>query len=244
MGNRNRNGKSLNFFRLLMLLPLAAVLWACSPSEESAGGFGEEYYPIETGAFITYDVQEINHRFPSGRHDTVHYLLRETVADTFIDAAGGTSYKLVRETQDDNDSTWKIDSVWAVRRNGNSIVKTESNRPQVKLVFPLKSGQVWNGNMLIDSAATQEEYWEMKSLGKPLVIANKSFPKTAIIEQRDENNCRLRKTGYEYFAQGIGLIYKEQVSLQYKETEVLCDGPLIIEIGTERRYYYKEHGKN
>ena len=234
-----------SFFALAAAFSML-LFYSCSPENESvSGAAGTEYFPLDKGSYIVYNVRDINHKFPEGTSDTTYYRLKELVADTFTDAAHGLNYRLERYKQSlKSDSVWTIDSVWSAKRTATAAVKTENNLPYIKLVFPLKNGLSWNGNAFLDSSLAPTEFWQVTQYNQPLRLSDSAnFPLALKVVQRSDSNCILKQTGVEYYAAGIGLVYKELVYLDYKQTVPLCQQPFTIEIGHEQTYTYLKHGR-
>ncbi|MCS6833441.1 MAG: hypothetical protein NZ521_07685 [Flammeovirgaceae bacterium] len=170
------------------------------------------YYPLVKGKYIIYEVLYITYKGDLGPNDTVKYLLKEKINADFIDATGTTTFLLDRFKRTASQKTWEIDSVWAVRIDRNRIVKQEHNLPLIKLVFPERENLSWNGNALNNLPTV---IYTMKNVGKPFVVKTKNFPKTVVVEQKNEKNLLRKNIEREVYAKDIGLIYKYVELINY-----------------------------
>lgn len=200
------------------------------------------YYPLMKGKYVIYEVLHITYNGDLAPNDTVVYLLKEQVAGDFMDATGNPTFLLDRFKKTPTQKQWEIDSVWSARIDRNRVIKQEHNLPIIKLVFPERENLSWNGNALNSLPTT---VYTMKNVGKPFAVKAKNFPKTVVIEQKNEKNLLRKNVEREVYAKDIGLIYKYVEFINYvSETsspnygkDVIVSGFLleqkILESGTE-----------
>lgn len=228
---------------LLLILGLVGVFYACSTQEAQPVTNGQNYFPVVKGNYIVYNVRDIIHRFPSFVSDTAYYQLKESVGDTFTDGAGLVNYRLWRYRSDKN-GNWLTDSVWSVRLSGSAAVLNQDNRQYIKLIFPLKEGATWNGYRYIDSSQVGTDLWRLSGLGKPVTINDSlKFASALNVTQRFDTNCRGKHINLETYANNIGLVFKQEINLEYSPTDSLCQRPFKIQIGRERTFTYLKNGK-
>jgi len=210
-----------------------------STSEITPEEMGYRFYPLEQGIYRDYKVQRIQYSV-LGDQDTLDYFLKEQVADSFINQAGGISYKLKRYTRTSDTLMWKLDSVWTVTKSTTNVVVVENNVPFVKLIFPVMEKKQWDGNAF---NIMSEELYTYEYAFQPIVIGEESYNSILkVIQQDNPDKIVMTDIRNEIYAENIGLIYKESIILHYC-TDNECLGDMIIERGIDYRQQLIEYGK-
>jgi hypothetical protein len=234
--NRNFTSKagSLNWLLSFVLL---TVLAACSVRtiEPNDSALGYDYFPLELESFLVYQVEEITYVLPEGQL-TRSYQLKELVADTFTDLSGDKAYRIHRFTRPSEANDWQLDSVWTAKRTASRAIRTENNQYYVKLIFPVKENSTWNGNIL-NNLDTLD--YRVRDRGKAFGLPQRSFANTVKVFQKSDTLSIIgRDKRLEVYASGIGLVYKEFVTLQYCSASPDCVGDATrVSFGTE--YYQR-----
>ncbi len=233
------------FFLFLSLTVL--LLASCSTKEilpASVEG-GYEYYPVNIGNSWIYQVDTIGYRsrFVSANNQIVtdtsrgRFFLRELIADSIGLQQGNALFRVEIYRSADSLGPWTIDSVWSIQRGQDKILKTENNRPIVKLKFPLQQGSRWDGNQYNSLQDSSETNWfTVKELNKNFSFRNNFYPSAFIIGKSD-SSC-LGKIRYtERYLKGIGPAFIQKTSLIYsQEGPDPCGNLPRIESGKERNY--------
>ncbi|MBC7893158.1 MAG: hypothetical protein H7Y12_13155 [Sphingobacteriaceae bacterium] len=228
------------------LLGLLGVgLSACRPLEDSSvptegneARIGYDFFPLETGRFIEYDVQEIQYSLTTPPVVTT-YQVRERVGEGFAQTEGITSYRLERFRRSEESQPWRLDSVYTQRRETTRALRTEHNVAYVKLIFPVIEGLRWNGNAF---NANGPETYELRELDRPLRVGNQVFERTLTVVQRADSSLVSLQRRTEYYARGIGLIYRENTQFFYCNSPD-CLGKGTVDFGTQLIYRIRTHGK-
>ncbi len=66
-------------FILLLVISSQIFLISCKDDVDNIVPIDYSYFPIDTGRWITYDVEEITIDKPSELYDTVRYQLKEVI---------------------------------------------------------------------------------------------------------------------------------------------------------------------
>ena len=213
---------------------------------------GLTYFPLEVGNYAIYDVQDIRYTFGQAP-DTLRYQLKETVADSLPGHSmpGQTQemvYRLERYSKALPDSVWRLDSVWTARKSTSRVVVVENNVPFVKLVFPCRPGAEWDGNVLNSRpeqqytlTATSEKLKNEMAGRSPLDSLFGNSLTVIKAQSADTIIADTRKS--ETYVEGIGLVYKKSLNLQYCATDASCVGLGIIEFGRDYQQILTAHGK-
>ncbi len=214
--------------KLFFIILTLSLYITCSPSRvEPVEQFGDEYFSLQTGSFVIYDVDQTIHEV--GIPSSTNFQLKESVIDSFINQAGGHTYTIHREVWDDVLQVWNLSAVWSARIENNEVVLAEGNTQYLKLKLPLIAGKAWDGNLY---NTMMEETYTADSIDLPYAIdQDTDIEHTITIVQKDNQDI-IVETDYriEKYAPDIGLIYKEITNLEYCTLEG-CIGQQIIESG-------------
>jgi hypothetical protein len=199
----------------LIFVTIGFLVWGCSELREiTPEDAGVNYYPLRTGLYNIYQVNGVE--YINARDSTVFaYYLKESVVDSFQNLESGISYKILREVRENSNDAWETDSVWTVRKDNIRVIRTENNIPIINLVFPVSESKTWDANGLNDRDA---DNYEMVEVGKPYAGEFVTFDQTVTVMQEDIPDIYIaflyRK---EIYAQDVGLVYKENIKLKFKQ---------------------------
>jgi hypothetical protein len=123
---------------------LAVALLGCSEEQEfvPAVALGAEYYPLAINTQRTYAV--VDTAWSVGQATVTSFQLREAIVDTFRNASGQKSYRVVRSRRSTSTDTWANDSVYVLVATPQTITLLRDNRRTVELIFPVRENQGWN----------------------------------------------------------------------------------------------------
>ncbi len=214
-----------------ILLGLASVIvMACNTDriDPNPERIGWDYFPLEIGLFIDYEVDEV--RFSVlGEQDTIKYYMRMEVVDSFTNQSGQKIFIWHRFLKDSLEEIWDFDrSIPSFRDTGRAVV-TEENIPLIKLSFPIEENKSWNGNAL---NVKDEDVYQFANIRQPIILPNgESFNQTVTILQSDNQDFIVQlDTRIETYALGVGLIYRKVEDLRYC-TDPACFGLGEVETG-------------
>lgn len=216
---------------------LLSLIAACDETENFIVDYQYEYFPLEVGKYITYQVDSVTYSSQAGGGiliDTSSYQLREMVTDTFRDNTNRLVYEIERERRHTPSDAWEAAEVLTVVRTQTQLEWTENNRKFIKMLFPFQQDSIWNGNLFFDPSeyvAIRGEVIEMfksweysvAEVDVPSTIDNFTFDSTAIISQANSENLIELRYSMEQYAKNLGLVYKEMKIL---DTQCIqdCEG--------------------
>jgi hypothetical protein len=211
-----------NHFPLITFGLLVVLLSACKETpDDYTTEFGFEYYPLQVGKFIEYQMDSTIYD-PNG--DTTVYqsttFMREEILDTLSDNNGDIIYKIEQYQRAADTLPWVIKKVLTATLFDNEAIRTEDNLRFIKLTFPAKKGNRWNGNvhfdegLIVDVAGETLEMfkgWDYRtqSIGVAATVGSFQFDETAIVEEADNENLIELRRSIATYAKGIGLVQRE-----------------------------------
>ena len=195
--------------RFLLILQLIVLAWttACNSADDEfvEQDFGYDYFPLEIGNYREYRVLEVN--FLAAGPDTSRFLLREEITDSIV-SGDQIVYTLERSVRPDAMAEWTLDSIWTARVTAREAVQVENNIPLVKIQFPVEEGRTWDGNAFNTMGEFRYESQLVSSDTLSDVVLR------VIINDIPENIV-LKDERSEYYARGIGLIYRDFETLNF-----------------------------
>jgi hypothetical protein len=222
-----------NIYPLLLLVP-ALIFVGCSEDDDGSptvpSGLIYSYYPINVGHELIYDVELITKDDFSGVEDTMIFQLKEVVESTFHDIQGRPTQRIERYTRPTSNDPWSPQpvDVWTSNRTESWVEKKEENIPFVKLVFPINPSITWNGNVL---NTIDDQTYRYQDLHQPISLGSMHFDSTLKVLQIDEGSFIDTTYAEEKYANGVGLIYKQEI---YVEND--WSNPVQVGIKSQRRY--------
>lgn len=185
------------------------------PASESL--LGLDYYPINKGKFVVYDVDSTV--YTDLPKDTIYnkYRIKEKIADSFTDNQGQPAIRLERYIKKYNafkpyDSIpYTIKEVWMINATNKSIQVVEGNVRYTKLTFPIQQGESWNGNAQNTIGEWQFTY---DYIDKAETINGNSLKNVLLVKQYYLPTAISQQNYYEKYAKGIGLVYRKIINIE------------------------------
>ncbi|KUG07786.1 hypothetical protein [Solirubrum puertoriconensis] len=201
-------------------LALGLALVGCDNTTEAPADLGKDYYPLAVGTTRVYQVEDRvwrNNQITSSSTSQV----REQLIETYRDAAGKLTYKLLRSVRPNATAEWQPDSAHTLTVNDRNLLLTRSNVRSVELIFPVRAGAEWNKQAFIapnDPTATVGDInRRYEEVGVPFSIGGRNYENT--VSTFDEGADPLfkiyRHTVRQVYAKGIGPVYRERIKYDY-----------------------------
>ncbi|MFZ6012684.1 MAG: hypothetical protein ACOYXT_20230 [Bacteroidota bacterium] len=217
---------------------LIVALAACDKEGEVPADVGKDYFPLQKGHYQIYTIDEIRYSEVAAP-ETLAYELMTEVVDSFPQQ-GGYTYIVHRSTRANSGAPWQFLDTWSVRAESRELVIAEGNVSFVKMVFPVKAGNTWDGNKF---NTQEEDEYEMTSVGEPFTVNDITFSQSLTINQNDNGDLIVfQDKRSETYARDVGLIFKESVQLNYCTTPS-CLGKQIVDSGVIYKQSIKEYGR-
>jgi hypothetical protein len=203
---------------------LLTGLYSCKKDAGTPFDFGYNYFPNEVGKYVVYNVDSFyydDRYFPS-KIDTFNFQLKEKIESIYSDNEGRPTIRLERYVKYKSSipyssMDWTLRNVWVENRSAKTAEKVEENVRFVKLSFPVKADETWNGNIYNTEG---EENYKYNFIDKERTIGNIHFDSVLQVDHHDETNLVLKKYSEEKYARNVGLIFKRfiDVNSQYPES--------------------------
>lgn len=215
---------------LLLALFCGAFVFGCKKKTDyEAIDFGYNYFPNGLSTYIDYEVDSISY---GTINDTTHFFLREKVAEEFVDNEGQLATRLERYKRPNLDADWTLTDVWFQKRTTTTAERVEENIRYVRLTFPIKPENNWDGNVY-----NTEDVWNYRysNIAVPYEMNGQTFEKTLRVNQRNNINLIDQEDAWEVYAEGIGLIHKKLTDLTFQNQEIVGVSyeMRVIDYGTE-----------
>jgi hypothetical protein len=190
---------------------LVAALASCK--KNPAPDFHHEYFGMEEGRYVIYDVTEMVHDDGLNQHDTSIYQLKTVWADTFVDNQNRTARELHRYIRSTENDPWVLQDIWTGLIDGIRAELVEENQRVVKLIFAPTQNKEWDANAYNQD---EERICFYRDIHGDTTIDNTTFDPTLVVEQDQFNSLIDSVHRYDMYSKDVGLIYKYDRDLHYQ----------------------------
>lgn len=224
--------------KIFVVISSLFLLFACDnlnsnlPPPQDGGKF---FYP-KLGQSVVYEVEDTEYDL-TGKFTLKTYQLKELNAAIFEDLDGKEALRIERYRRENDTQKWMIDSVFIAKKAIDKALKTENNVTYVKMYFPMKEGLKWNGNAYNSFG---NDSYEMKNVNQSFQTNGHKFDNSVTIIQQNDSTLVDLKKRIEVYAEGIGLIYQEKMSVSYCNSAD-CLGKGKIDFGTKHILKFKSN---
>jgi hypothetical protein len=210
------------------------LLFSCKKDDEEVN-LHENYYPLEIGRFVEYDVTYIYHDHNSGVHDTTKYKLKTVIGDTIIDNTGRIAHKFYRYIYNEFYEEYEVKDLWTCINDQHRLELVEENQRIIKLVFAPTLFKEWDMNAF-NSFNPLLAYYE--NIHKPYQTGAFDFDSTiTVIQEKIQPNLIEYRRKTETYAANIGLVNKF-----YKDLTIANFDTLQPQRGEELFYQIINYG--
>lgn len=202
-----------NYYVLLIIGSL--VILAGCKKNNTPPDFHYEYFGLEEGRYIIYDVTDIVHDDDAAiKHDTSVYQLKTVWMGEYVDDQGRTGREFWRYTRESVTGVWVLKDIWTGLIDGIRAELIEENQRKIKLVFAPTSQKLWDANAFNPD---QEYACYYNDIHGDTTINGNVFDTTCIVEIFSQSSLIDSVRLYETYAKGIGLInkYSKDIHFQY-----------------------------
>lgn len=211
---RNTKLEPIKAICLAAIALMILVLPSCKTETDTyVTEFNYDYYPIDSGHFVAYQVDSIRYLDQFDR-DTVRYQVMEVIGDTFYDNENQLSRKINVYRRATSNNSWALQKIWHVKQTTTNLQKIEDDLRFIKLVFPQSNGTTWNGNIYIPDTEPFKIFqnWEYiySSVNQPYSVNTFSFDSTVTVTETEVlDNVIQRTVRKAVYAKGVGMVSLE-----------------------------------
>lgn len=217
----------------LAALIVTVLLSACKKTDDFKMTDINEYAPLQTGKYVIYKCDSV--RFGVQGSLTTkeyHYEVKYEVDSLITDNLGRPAYRVYRYIRDTATKPWVRDNTAMAVNVGSSYEFIENNFRYIKLKQPFTDGFSWKGNAFINTNVSDDfnygylDGWDYTydSVNAPLTLGSITLDSTLKVSQRDETvgfpddvqSYSEVNYGVEYYAKGIGLVFKKLYHSEYQ----------------------------
>lgn len=222
---------------LLLLGVLFCGLSACKNEvEEFPMDLGYAYFPLESGQYFDYQVDSIIYNDFDRVVDTNRFQLREVIGDSARDGENNLYYRVNRYTRATSGDSWRFKNTWVALVTDFQAQRVESNQRFIKLSFPPRVNEEWDGTVFLNVDTTiaipggnidiykDWDKFQYTRVDEALIINTTSYDSVLQVLLVDKENNIERRYGVEYYARGLGLVYKE---LRILDTQCEAYGGIV-----------------
>jgi hypothetical protein len=224
---------------LFYSLTFLCFLFSCKQEKEDLKvETPTEFIPLQAGKYITYKLDSLVFT-QAGRAEETHTYQEKHVVDAQItDNLGRGSFRIFRFLRDSaGTQPWAPSGSYFITPLTNSIEISEDNQRIIKLVSPVKEGNLWKGNRFLGTEPYASKYtfsnddnmgdWEfiIENANESLVINGTTIENVVTISSIDESlnvpivdaaSFAARSLSIDKFAKNIGLVYQEYILWEYQ----------------------------
>lgn len=219
------------FFGGLTFFVIGFFFIGCKKTSDYKTLSVHDYWPLESGRYITYQLDSLVYIPFSTRDTTISYQVKYEVDSLIADNIGRPAYRIYRYIRRNSSQSWLSDATFMTIPTNLQIEFVENNLRFIKLQQPINEGISWKGNTYIDtySANSSLKYldnWDYfySHINENCWIQNFQYENVITVNQRDEvignpddpNSYSEINFGEEKYAKGIGLIYKKFTHREYQ----------------------------
>jgi len=202
------------FFRRLLLpyklTPLLFIITAgCKKTNEKAFTLFTDYYPLKLQSCNIYSVDSTHYNDFNHTETQFLFELKDSVVSVIEDDSSRYTVRIERYKREPG-KNWNFQKVITRTITGRRAEEFIDNQRFVRLIFPPKPREVWNGNTY-NNLGRQE--YIIVNAHIPFTEGNTSADSVVTVKQIDENNLIREDTAWEVYAKNIGLIKKEVKAL-------------------------------
>jgi hypothetical protein len=222
--------------KIIPVLALALFIvsqQSCKKSTETYNGPAiEEYAPLITGKYISYNLDSLVFLPFGGSYVIRSYQVKYAVDAPITDNAGNEGYRIVRYIKNTPSSAWAPDATFSAFDKGHSFEFTENNLKYIKLKLPVRDGFSWRGNSYIDTYSLNSEVkyldgWDYtyEGVGQPKTVGTFNLDNTLMVNQREDSlgapvtpltQYAEKNISKEIYAKNIGMVYREFLHWEFQ----------------------------
>ncbi|MBC7946440.1 MAG: hypothetical protein H7Y42_01070 [Chitinophagaceae bacterium] len=230
--------KLLSYSRFSLLALLLVSLFSCTKKDDFMSEPLSDYFPLQTGKYITYRLDSMVFTNFGSITETRRYQLKYVVDIPVTDNEGRPAWRVYTYINDSTASgQWVSNGTIVVTPLDKKIEVTEDNLRVIKMHLPINPGFEWKGNAYLPFDPYGNSYdfsndddmrnWNFfyDQFEPTSEYRDQTYTDVYTIEQQDESenapvinpsNYGYKNRGVEKYAKGIGLIFRHLELWEYQ----------------------------
>lgn len=226
---------------IIILGIVSLIFSSCkNPSEPSPDPYA--YLPLEPGYYTIYNVrQEV---YSADKEEPIISSWQQKSRIESSNKTGDNVSEVIVGTykRDSVNDYWRKIGESSIKRFPDRILTTSDNRTLLSLVFPINTDVQWNGNMYNNQ---QEEKYQYANVNEADSVSGQLFKNTLTVIERMDSSVINKYIGVKKYALEVGLIFDEQISFEYCQTdECLQSNSRKVESGYRIIRMLEGHGRD
>ncbi len=217
---------------LLLIILSAVIFTGCKKVTDTlAVASVSEYYPLQVGKYITYNLDSTIFINFGTAQAIVNYQVKHQVDALITDNLGRPAYRIIRYIRKTAANAWAPDNTFMAVPTDFAAEFVENNMRFLKLKGPIRDGYTWKGNTYIDTYSLNSnvkylDNWDYTydSVNVKQTIGTFTLDSTLKVAQRNEiignptdpNSYSEINFGAEKYAKGLGLVYRNFLHIEYQ----------------------------
>lgn len=162
------------------------------------------YFPIDSTKQFIYAVDSIAYNKNLNRIDTFTFKLKTVFEESFLDRNDVKTWRLTRFAKYKESLPFVELQNHFVQFVDNKFLYTDNNHVLLKTIFPVKIGNVWNGNLYnsLDKINSTVDY-----KNETFQLADTSFGNTIKITEWDNLDFIFDNNRFSVYQNKVGLVY-------------------------------------
>jgi hypothetical protein len=229
--NNKIGNHKISIICLFCVLSFLSLIYSCKDKITPPVEVGYEYFPVEIGHWIEYEVDSIVYDDFTGTIDTSHYFIKEVFESEFVDNQNRPTVRIERYFKAIDTLDYYLKDVWFANLTNTTAEKVEENYRITKLAFSVNSLQSWDKNAF---NVLEEITYEYDNIYESKAINTFNFDSTITAQHYEQSTLISEDYEYEIYAKNVGMINKKFVHL-----EKIWDSPTqvwVIESGVILEY--------
>ncbi len=193
-----------------------SVISSCKKDAAPKPDLGYNYFPGQVGRYIVYNVDSTYYDDFADSSRNYKFQLKEKIQSVFSDNQNRPAIRLERYVKYYNPSIpysnmqWQLRNVWVENITATTAEKVEENIRYMKLAFPVKENQNWNGN-----AQNTNDPWNYSYAfyDLPRTLGGIHFDSVLQVNQHNELSLIDQVYYEEKYARNVGLVYKRVIDI-------------------------------
>src|SRR5215218_3542026 len=133
----------LKFFSFIIVLTICVLCCSCKKKDPFTSASLRDYYPLQVGKYITYDLDSTVFVAFGVRDTVISYQVQDRIDAQITDNNGKATYRVIRFIRKDETQQWSANNTFMVVPGENAIDLIENNLRFQKLKLPVSEGFSW-----------------------------------------------------------------------------------------------------